>query len=227
MSRSSAPITSTAWTPGRCSINTWTPAQGHRGGNSACLPRRRPRSASSRPTSPDNASPPSTRSLRIRRGFRTARRVLRVDGATTSSVPTSWSSRLKIDAGDEGSVHDMGGNIIPMLTSQGTGPRVRLLRQRGARHHRSGPGLLARRRKPGRLPRRPHGSGQRARSSTSTKQVADPDLLPPLPPAKFAWAATPTSRWWGRFDHLRRPCATVRAVVRRAGGRRRLLSRAR
>ena len=26
---------------------------------------------------------------------------------------------LKIDAGDEGSVHDMGGNIIPMLTSQG------------------------------------------------------------------------------------------------------------
>ena len=26
---------------------------------------------------------------------------------------------LKLDAGDEGSVHDMGGNIIPMLTSQG------------------------------------------------------------------------------------------------------------
>jgi len=26
---------------------------------------------------------------------------------------------LKIDAGDEGSVHDMGGNIIPMLTSEG------------------------------------------------------------------------------------------------------------
>ena len=26
---------------------------------------------------------------------------------------------LRIDAGDEGSVHDMGGNIIPMLTSQG------------------------------------------------------------------------------------------------------------
>lgn len=26
---------------------------------------------------------------------------------------------LKIDAGDEGSVHDMGGNIIPMLTNQG------------------------------------------------------------------------------------------------------------
>ncbi|MEI2642396.1 MAG: glucose-1-phosphate adenylyltransferase [Candidatus Nanopelagicales bacterium] len=26
---------------------------------------------------------------------------------------------LKIDAGDEGSVHDMGGNIIPMLTAQG------------------------------------------------------------------------------------------------------------
>ena len=26
---------------------------------------------------------------------------------------------LKIDAGDEGSVHDMGGNIIPMLTGAG------------------------------------------------------------------------------------------------------------
>ena len=39
--------------------------------------------------------------------------------ATTSSPPTCWSRRCKVDAGDEGSVHDMGGNIIPMMTKQG------------------------------------------------------------------------------------------------------------
>jgi len=40
---------------------------------------------------------------------------------------------LREDAGDEGSMHDMGGNIIPMLVDGGCRPGLRLRRQRGAR----------------------------------------------------------------------------------------------
>ena len=76
---------------------------------------------------------------------------------------------LHTDAADEDSVHDMGGNIIPMLAGAGRGAGLRLPDQRRARATERRPRLLARRRDDRRLLRRAHGPRARSpRSSTST-----------------------------------------------------------
>ncbi len=84
---------------------------------------------------------------------------------------------LRTDAGDEASVHDMGGSIIPMLVDGRRRPGLRLRRQRRARRDRPRPRLLARRRDAGRLLRRAHGPGVGASGLQPLQPaVADPHL---------------------------------------------------
>ena len=106
---------------------------------------------------------------------------------------------LKIDAGDEGSVHDMGGNIIPMLTAQGLAHVYDF-------SDNEVPGVTERDR-----------GYWRDVGSLDAYHDAHMDLvsvhpvfnlynrkwpilttLPPLPPASSRSAATPTSRWSAR-----------------------------
>ena len=126
---------------------------------------------------------------------------------------------LKIDAGDEGSVHDMGGNII-RCSPRRTGPRLRLSdnevpgttdRDRG--YWRDVGSLDA-------YHDAPHGSGQRAPGlQPYNRKWPILTHLPPLPLRRSRLGGNAHESMVGRrFDHLRRPCATVRAVVRRAGG---------
>ena len=61
----------------------------------------------------------SSRSRPTRRGCPTTPTPSTPRWATTSSRPRRCSRRCKLDAGDEGSVHDMGGNIIPMMVERG------------------------------------------------------------------------------------------------------------
>ena len=77
---------------------------------------------------------------------------------------------LRLDAGDEGSVHDMGGNIIPMLTAQGLAQVYDFDENEVPGATERDRGLLARRRHDRRVPRLAHGPGQRA-----------PDLQPLQP----------------------------------------------
>ena len=82
---------------------------------------------------------------------------------------------IRADADEDNSDHDMGGDIIPRLVSDGQGRGVRLQRQRRARRHRPRPWLLARRRDPGCVLRRPHGSGVGASGVQPLQQaLADP-----------------------------------------------------
>ena len=85
---------------------------------------------------------------------------------------------LREDADDEDSVHDMGGNIMPMMVKQRRGLRVRLQRQRRARRRGPRPRLLARRRDDRRLLRRAHGPRRRP-PDLQPVQPAVADLHPP------------------------------------------------
>ena len=81
------------------------------------------------------------------------------------------------DAHDEGSSHDLGGDIIPMLVEIGDGARLRLLRQRRARRLRARTGVLARRRDARHVLRHAHGSRLDApRLQSLQPGVADPQL---------------------------------------------------
>ena len=211
-SSSSAPTTSTGWTRRRWSRSTSSPApavtvagirvprsqadqfgvietgaqrQGHR-----AVPREADRPA---------------------RAARQPRRGATPRWATTSSRTDALIEALRIDAGDEGSVHDMGGNIIPMLVKAGRGQGLRLRRQRRARLDRPRPRLLARRRDPRRLPRRAHGPG-----------VGPPDLQPlqpavadPHQPAVAAAGEVRRGRRRPRVDRRRRDDRLRRARRRR------------
>ncbi len=137
---------------------------------------------------------------------------------------------LRLDAGDEGSVHDMGGNIIPMLVD--AGPRARLRLRRATR-----------------CPARPSAtaatgatSGRSTRTTTRTwtssrvhpifnlynRQLADPD-----PDAVAAAGQVRRGRRRARVDgrqrvdRVRRPRALERAVATTSSSTRARTSRAR
>ena len=94
-----------------------------------------------------------------RRAARRARTRCSPRWATTSSRPTCCSRRSPRTRPTAGSHHDMGGDVIPMLVRAGRGPRLRLRRQPGPGRDRARPRVLARRRHPRQLLRRPHGPG--------------------------------------------------------------------
>ena len=93
---------------------------------------------------------------------------------------------LRKDAADAESRHDMGGDIVPMMVGQRRRAGVQLPGQRGARRHRTRRRVLARRRDPGLLLRRAHGSVRRPPGLQPLQRpVADPHPGPSQPPAKF------------------------------------------
>ena len=98
---------------------------------------------------------------------------------------------LQRDAEDEHSVHDMGGSILPMLTDRGEAQLYDFSQQPRARRDHPRPGLLARRRHPRRVLRRPHGPDRRA----ARLQPLQPQLahLHPLRPAVAGRDSTPAA----------------------------------
>ena len=85
---------------------------------------------------------------------------LRLDGQLRLHHRGAGRGAARRTPSDEGSVHDMGGSIMPMMVEAGRRPGLRLRRQRRARRDRARPRLLARRRDPRRLLRRAHGPGR-------------------------------------------------------------------
>ena len=121
---------------------------------------------------------------------------------------------LKIDAGDEGSVHDMGGNIIPMMTEQGMAQVYDFADN-------DVPGATDRDR-----------GYWRDVGTIDAYHDAHMDLvnvhpvfnlynrqwpilghLPPLPPAKFVLSGNLTSRWWARVRSSRAPMCVIRFLA--------------
>ena len=154
---SSAPTTSTGWTRARWSTSTSRAAPASPSRASGCRARRRPSSASSRRPRTAGGSTRSSRSPPTRRACPTTRPARSPRWATTSSPPRRCSTRCARDADDDSSVHDMGGNIIPMLVAEGQAEVYDFRGQRRARLHRPRPRLLARRRHARQLLRRAHG----------------------------------------------------------------------
>ena len=85
---------------------------------SGCRARRRPPSASSTPTRAARSGS-SWRSRPTRPGCRTSPDESYASMGNYVFTTEALIEALRTDAGDEGSVHDMGGNIIPMLTDDG------------------------------------------------------------------------------------------------------------
>ena len=127
---------------------------------------------------------------------------------------------LKIDAADESSIHDMGGNIIPYFVNRGSAHVYDFARNEVPGRDRSRPRLLARRRHPGRLHGRAHGSGVAGTDLQSVQPgMADPEL-----PADAAAGEVRRERHRPRFDDRQRH-DHLRCHGDRVGGLRRRADR--